>query len=54
MEEWDRELILAAAGETPALVLTELTLAGELLAQVARALQPTRITVARAAHTDLA
>jgi hypothetical protein len=35
LEEWDRELILAAAGnKTPALVLTELTLADKLLAEV--------------------
>jgi hypothetical protein len=34
LEEWDPELILAAAGKTPALVLTELTLADTLLAEV--------------------
>jgi hypothetical protein len=39
LEEWDRKLILAAAGEVPALVLTELTLASELLAKVERLLR---------------
>ena len=38
MSEWERGRILAAAGETPALVLTEVTRAEELLAQVERLL----------------
>jgi len=38
LSESDREAILAAAGKTPALVLTELTPAEKLLAQVERLL----------------
>jgi hypothetical protein len=38
LSEWERGRILAAAGETPALVLTEVTLAEDLLAQVERLL----------------
>jgi hypothetical protein len=38
LSEWERGRILAATGKTPALVLTELTLADKLLAQVAPAL----------------
>jgi DNA-binding response OmpR family regulator len=38
LSEWERGRILAAAGKTPALVLTEVTLAKELLAQVERLL----------------
>jgi hypothetical protein len=34
LSEWERSRILAAARETPALVLTEVTLAEDLLAQV--------------------
>jgi hypothetical protein len=42
LSECERGKILAAAGKTPALVLTELTLADELLARVARALPSPR------------
>ena len=38
VEERERERILAAAGKTPALVLSELTLAEKMLAQVERLL----------------
>ncbi len=38
LSEWERGSILSAAGETPALVLTELTLADKLLAEVERLL----------------
>jgi hypothetical protein len=38
LEEWDRCRILAAAGKTPTLVLTELTPAEQLQAQVERLL----------------
>jgi hypothetical protein len=38
LSEWEKGQILAAAGKTPALVLTELTLADKLLAQVERLL----------------
>ena len=38
LDESDTGKILAAAGKTPALVLTELTLADDLLAQVERIL----------------
>jgi DNA-binding response OmpR family regulator len=38
LSEWERVRILAAAGKTPALVLTGLTLAEDLLAQVERRL----------------
>ena len=38
LEERERERILAAAGKTPALILSELTLAEKLLAQVERLL----------------
>jgi hypothetical protein len=41
LSEWERGKILAAAGKTPALVLTELTLAEDLLAQVERLLPST-------------
>jgi|HubBroStandDraft_6_1064221.scaffolds.fasta_scaffold856379_2 hypothetical protein len=41
LSEWERGRILAAAGKTPALVLTELTLAEDLLAQVERLLPST-------------
>ena len=41
LSEWEKGQILAAAGKTPALVLTELTLAWELLAKVERLLSPT-------------
>jgi hypothetical protein len=34
LDEWEKAKILAAAGKTPTLVLTELTLADKLLAQV--------------------
>jgi DNA-binding response OmpR family regulator len=40
LSEWERGRILAAAGKTPSLVLTELTLAEDLLAKVERMLQP--------------
>jgi hypothetical protein len=38
LEEWEKGQILTAAGKTPALVLTELTLADKLLAEVGRLL----------------
>jgi hypothetical protein len=38
LEEWERGRILAAAGSTPMLLLTELTLADDLLAEVGRML----------------
>jgi DNA-binding response OmpR family regulator len=38
LSEWERGRILAAACKTPVLVLTEVTLAEELLAQVERLL----------------
>jgi hypothetical protein len=38
LEEWEKEQIIAAVGETPALVLTELMVAGKLLAEVERIL----------------
>jgi hypothetical protein len=38
LNEWDRGIILAAAGKTPALVLTDLTFGDQLLAKVDRAL----------------
>ena len=38
LDEWEKGKILTAAGKTPALVLTELTLADKLLAQVERLL----------------
>jgi hypothetical protein len=38
LEEWEKGQILKAAGKTPALVLTELTLADKLLAEVGRLL----------------
>jgi hypothetical protein len=38
LDEWERGCILAAAGKTPTLVLTELTPAEQLLAQVKRLL----------------
>jgi hypothetical protein len=38
LEEWEWEQTLAAAGKTPVLVLTELMLADDLLAQVERQL----------------
>jgi hypothetical protein len=38
LEEWEKGQILMAVGKTPALVLTELTLADKLLAQVERLL----------------
>jgi DNA-binding response OmpR family regulator len=41
LSEWERGRILAAAGKTPVLVLTGLTLAEDLLAQVARLLPST-------------
>jgi DNA-binding response OmpR family regulator len=41
LSEWERGRILAAAGKTPTLVLTELTLAEDLLAQVERLLPST-------------
>jgi DNA-binding response OmpR family regulator len=52
----DRETdrILAAAGETPALVLTEMTSADELLAKVERVLAPARFKPFLVARTDLA
>jgi hypothetical protein len=34
LEEWERSRILAAAGKTPTLVLTQLTFADDLLVQV--------------------
>jgi hypothetical protein len=39
LSEWERCRILAAAGKTPTYVLTELTLADELLAEVGRLLR---------------
>jgi hypothetical protein len=36
LSEWAKGKILAAAGKTPVLILTELTLADDLLAQVER------------------
>jgi DNA-binding response OmpR family regulator len=44
LSEWERGRILAAAGETPALVLTELTLADKRLAKVERMLQPATLS----------
>ncbi len=41
LSEWEKGRILTAAGETPALLLTELTLADDLLAQVERLLPTT-------------
>jgi hypothetical protein len=38
LSEWDRGIILSAAGKTPALVLTDLTFGDKLLAEVDRAL----------------
>jgi hypothetical protein len=38
LDEWEKGKILATAGKTPALVLTEFTLADKLLAQVERML----------------
>jgi CheY-like chemotaxis protein len=38
LEEWEKGQFLTAAGKTPVLVLTELTLADKLLAQVERLL----------------
>jgi DNA-binding response OmpR family regulator len=40
LQEWETGQILAAAGKTPVLVLTELVLADKLLAQVERLLAP--------------
>jgi hypothetical protein len=39
LSEWERGRILAAAGKTPRYVLTELTLADELLGEVGRLLR---------------
>jgi DNA-binding response OmpR family regulator len=39
LSEWERKPILAAAAGTPVLVLTQATLAEDLLAQVAQSLQ---------------
>lgn len=39
LSEWERGRVLSAAGETPILVLTGLTLAGNLLAKVERMLR---------------
>jgi hypothetical protein len=39
LSEWEKGKILATAGKTPALVLTELTLADKLLAEVERVLE---------------
>jgi DNA-binding response OmpR family regulator len=47
LEERDRGRILAAAGKTPVLVLTELTLADDLLTKVDRMLQPSRPAAAQ-------
>jgi DNA-binding response OmpR family regulator len=47
LEEWDRGRILAAAGKTPVLVLTELTLAEDLLVKVAKMLQTSRQAAAQ-------
>jgi hypothetical protein len=41
LSEWEKGKILAIAGKTPALVLTELTLANKLLAEVERLLVAT-------------
>jgi hypothetical protein len=38
LDEWDRSKILSAAGKSPTLVLTDLTFADKLLAEVQRAL----------------
>src|ERR1700761_727487 len=46
--ERERDLILAAARKTPVLILTELTFADDLLAQVALALQASRLRAASA------
>jgi hypothetical protein len=43
LSEWEEGRILTAAGKTPALVLTELTLAWELLAKVEGLLSPTAL-----------
>jgi DNA-binding response OmpR family regulator len=40
LSEWERGRILLAAGETPTLVLTQLTVAKELLGKVERMLHP--------------
>jgi hypothetical protein len=40
LSEWERGRILPAAGSTPTLVLAELTLADQLLAEVKRMLPP--------------
>ena len=42
LSDGEKSNILAVAGETPTLVLTELTLADKLLAKVERMLQPSR------------
>ena len=38
LQEWETEQVLASAGKTPALVLTRLMLAGDLLDEVGRLL----------------
>jgi len=53
LNEWERGRILAAAGETTALVLTELTPAEELLTKVERRLQPARVMIVSISCTGL-
>jgi hypothetical protein len=50
LEEWEKGQILTAAGKTPALVLTDLTLADKLLAEVERMLRLRAVSVS---GTDL-
>jgi hypothetical protein len=50
LEEWEKGQILTAAGKTPALVLTNLTLADKLLAEVERMLRLRAVSVS---GTDL-
>jgi uncharacterized protein YcbX len=52
LAEWETARILAAAGKTPALVLTELTLADDLLDKVERILEPTRFRPVLVSRTD--
>jgi hypothetical protein len=50
LEAWEKGQILTAAGKTPALVLTDLTLAEKLLAEVERMLRLRAVSVS---GTDL-
>jgi DNA-binding response OmpR family regulator len=53
LSERETNRILAAAGETPALVLTEMTSADELLARVERLLAPAHFKPFLVSRTDL-